>query len=73
MKQQNEMDAFNKMQKKFDSLMSIVSLEEEKFREIEKRHMYNTRAMIPQPNTDPIDYRAALDPVGTYSIAYERD
>lgn len=41
------MDAFNKMQKKFDSLMQIVSQEEEKFREIEKRHMYNTKAMIP--------------------------
>lgn len=41
------MDAFKKMQQKFDSLMNIVSHEEEKFREIEQRHMYNTKAMMP--------------------------
>ena len=35
------MEAFNKMQQKFDSLMNIVSHEEEKFQEIERRHMYN--------------------------------
>ena len=41
--QHDSMDAFNKMQKKFDSLMNVVSQEEEKFREIEKRHIYSNQ------------------------------
>ena len=36
------MIAFEKMQKKFDNLMNLVSAEEERFREIEQRHSYNT-------------------------------
>ena len=51
--------------------MNIVSHEEEKFREIERRHMYNTKAMIPQPTSGPIDSRAS-DAVSAYSM-YDRD
>ena len=32
------MMAFEKMQKKFDNLMNLVSVEEERFRVIEQRH-----------------------------------
>ena len=38
------MDAFLKMQKKFDTLMDQVATEEEKFREIESRYVYDARS-----------------------------
>ena len=41
--QSDTMKAFNKMQKKFENLMSMVSAEEERFREIEQRHMFNQK------------------------------
>ena len=41
--------------------MNIVSHEEEKFREIERRHMYNSKAMIPQP----------MDAISTNSMMFE--
>ena len=52
--------------------MNIVSHEEAKFREIEQRHMFNSKAMIPQPTANPIDSRTS-EAVSTYNSMYDRD
>ena len=62
------MDAFKKMQQKFDSLMNIVSHEEEKFREIEQRHMYNTKAMMPQQS-----HNRASEVINSYCAMYDQN
>ena len=46
--------------------MNIVSHEEEKFREIEQRHMYNTRAMMPQQSNN-----RASEVINSYCAMYD--